>query len=171
MASSLRWSWKPPDFSSKKAPSIPKRKAYSSRVKAEAGSSLATIKAVIWVLKGTSQSQVNWSNGGCEEGDVLEEAGLSNWWSEFPYRDHRLGWQMNERLAHQSETKVPLLAVQVVQQSLVDKATISQQRDHAAVRQDGTGLLQYWLIILHSPPSYSGAASLAKPAAGHDPGR
>lgn len=78
---------------------------------------------------------------------------------------------MNERLARQSEAEVPLLAVQVVQQSLVDKATISQQCDHAAARQDGAGLLQYWLIILHSPLSYSGAASLARPAAGHDLGR
>lgn len=43
------------------------------------------------MLKGAGQSQVNWANGGCEEGDVLEEAGLSNWWSQLSYRDNRLG--------------------------------------------------------------------------------
>ena len=105
--------------------------------------------------------------GGCEESDVLKKAGLSNWRSELSYRDNRLGWQMNERLAGQSEAKVPLLAAQVVQQSLVDKATISQERDHAAARQNGPGLLQHRLIVLHSPLSYCGAASLARPAGAH----
>ena len=48
---------------------------------------------------------------------------------------------MDQGVAHQSQAKVPLLAAQVMQQSLVDEAAIRKARDHAARRQDGAGLL------------------------------
>ena len=45
---------------------------------------------------------------------------------------------------------MPLLAAQVMQQSLVEKAAISQQGHRLACGEDGTDLLEHWLIVLKS---------------------
>src|SRR5579859_1831112 len=91
----------------------------------------------------------------------MEEAFLSNRRTQIPDSRNRLGRQMDQRVAHQSQAKVPLLLTQVVKQLFMHKAAISKQSNHQTRRHDGAHLLQNWLIVLktnlgafvaHSPP-------------------
>jgi hypothetical protein len=68
---------------------------------------------------------------------------------------------MDQSVAHQPQTKVPLLLAQIVKQLLMHEAAISKYGNHQTRRHDGAHLLKNWLIVLktdlgtfvaHGPP-------------------
>ncbi len=92
---------------------------------------------IIRLVKQTGESQVDWPNGCSEKCHVLNESALSSSWAEiFDGRD-RLARQMDQGVALQPQTKVPLLLAEIVQQWLMHEAVLTVNRNGGAAIEHG----------------------------------
>jgi hypothetical protein len=105
-----------------------KRKAYSSSVLRSVSSSLASIKAIIWVILGTSQNQMHRTDGLPEQTHVVQATYLSGCRTHLFYRTSRMPFSMDLGIACQAETEMPLVLAGVAHELGMDKATRSRAR-------------------------------------------
>jgi hypothetical protein len=78
---------------------------------------------------------------------MMDEECLPNRWTQRFDLTWLLLWEMNQRIARQSQTDMPVMVMCVQEQFFLHKSPIGKQCDNHPLWDESTYLIEHWLVV------------------------